>query len=170
MPNAGKAKRAAAVTVIFFCLQCSKTCGEGEQTRAIRCLNVDEYKRPETKYCDLATRPADRRPCNGGSCGLTPHRYQWQTAAWSKVRLHTGPLTLPLPVVHLAPPKRGHILAAILPARACSAGSRGRACVRNIASLQIPTCNTSQCPSFRLPFTGERAEPLRVFQVQLFSY
>lgn len=84
------------VIVVFSSLQCSHTCGAGEQTRAVLCVagNGDAGAKsavlPDNK-CDGAVRPTDKQRCDEGPCD----RPEWMTSDWSGVsltRLHTSTL------------------------------------------------------------------------------
>ncbi|XP_078343629.1 A disintegrin and metalloproteinase with thrombospondin motifs 9-like isoform X3 [Oculina patagonica] len=62
--------------------ECSKSCGEGTKTRAIRCLHQLEYK--GDMFCDIKTRPSEKQRCNKGECPPFLNVYYWQTSTWSQ--------------------------------------------------------------------------------------
>lgn len=47
-------------------LQCSRSCGDGVQTREVRCLTVDKQ---HSSACDLESKPAHEQACNTIPCG-----------------------------------------------------------------------------------------------------
>ncbi|XP_076464962.1 uncharacterized protein LOC143296873 [Babylonia areolata] len=49
--------------------QCSRSCGTGQRTREIKCL--DPQQRPSSQ-CPLADKPVSREACNTASCVTTP--------------------------------------------------------------------------------------------------
>ena len=52
--------------VLGLPLQCSATCGGGEQARHVMCVNQTSYER--SVGCSEADRPADERICNSQPC------------------------------------------------------------------------------------------------------
>lgn len=46
-------------------VQCSRSCGEGKQTREVRCLTADKQ---HSTACDLDSEPAHERSCNTIPC------------------------------------------------------------------------------------------------------
>lgn len=49
-----------------YVLQCSKTCGEGQQIRAIQCINITSETLASD--CDLSAKPAEIQSCNPDPC------------------------------------------------------------------------------------------------------
>lgn len=47
-------------------LQCSKTCGEGQQIRAVQCINITSETLASD--CDLSAKPAEIQICNPDPC------------------------------------------------------------------------------------------------------
>lgn len=47
-------------------LQCSKTCGEGQQIRAVQCINITSETLASD--CDLSAKPAEIQTCNPDPC------------------------------------------------------------------------------------------------------
>ncbi|KAJ7351111.1 A disintegrin and metalloproteinase with thrombospondin motif 9 [Desmophyllum pertusum] len=68
--------------------ECSKTCGEGTKSRAIRCLHQLEYK--GEMFCDSKSQPAKKQPCNKGACPPALNLYHWQTSTWSQCSSSCG--------------------------------------------------------------------------------
>jgi hypothetical protein len=74
--------------VLFSTLQCSSTCGAGEQTRQVQCVARNGDNGPITgvlsdNNCEGAVRPVDRQSCDDGPCD----RPEWMTSDWSGVSL-----------------------------------------------------------------------------------
>ena len=59
-------------------LQCSKTCGKGEQYREVYCYEVEGRTRVNEELCPASLKPKSRRGCNKAACP-----YSWQTDDWS---------------------------------------------------------------------------------------
>ena len=53
--------------ILFIMLQCSQTCGEGEMTREVVCLDKDRI----SQYCHYQDRPEAARECQEQLCGDT---------------------------------------------------------------------------------------------------
>ncbi|CAF94286.1 unnamed protein product, partial [Tetraodon nigroviridis] len=65
--------------------QCSRTCGEGFQYRAVRCWKMLSPGLDSSVYDSLCLshdlhKPASRKVCQGQSCGP-----QWEVSDWSEV-------------------------------------------------------------------------------------
>lgn len=67
------------------CLQCSVTCGSGEQTREVTCVGSGGMKLEEIS-CSALARPAAVRPCEMAAC---PRRISWHVGEWGLVRTNT---------------------------------------------------------------------------------
>lgn len=52
-------------SVFLSFLQCSRSCGDGVQTREVRCLAVDKQ---HSSDCDFESRPAHEQSCNTIPC------------------------------------------------------------------------------------------------------
>ena len=51
---------------LFFCPQCSRSCGKGLQVREARCLTPDKK---HSQGCDSSIKPAHEQFCNTIPCG-----------------------------------------------------------------------------------------------------
>ncbi|XP_046840031.1 A disintegrin and metalloproteinase with thrombospondin motifs 9-like [Xenia sp. Carnegie-2017] len=58
--------------------ECTKSCGDGRQSRVITCPEKD---RNSNDLCDSSQRPPTERRCNRGSCDSF---YVWKTGPWSQ--------------------------------------------------------------------------------------
>lgn len=68
------------------CLQCSVTCGSGQQTREVTCMGSDGTSLDETS-CSALLRPATVQRCEMASC---PQQISWHVGDWGLVNLmHT---------------------------------------------------------------------------------
>lgn len=60
--------------------ECSRTCGEGIQTRIYRCLKREDDNEVSEKNCSTVNKPEPLiRPCNLTAC----ERYEWRVSEWS---------------------------------------------------------------------------------------
>lgn len=84
---------------MLLCLQCSVTCGSGEQTRDVTCVGSGGMRLEETS-CSTLLRPAAVRPCEMAAC---PRQISWHVGEWGLVRAaktQTYVLSLRLNVKH----------------------------------------------------------------------
>ncbi|XP_062938647.1 ADAMTS-like protein 2 [Cynocephalus volans] len=70
--------------------ECSRTCGEGYQSRIVRCWKMLSPGFDSSVYSDLceatlAVRPEERKTCQNPVCGP-----QWEMSAWSECRAKCG--------------------------------------------------------------------------------
>lgn len=66
---------------VLLCLQCSVTCGSGEQTREVTCVGSGGVKL-EDASCSALFRPAAIRSCEMAAC---PRRISWHVGEWGLV-------------------------------------------------------------------------------------
>ena len=74
--------------ILIHSSACSKSCGEGVQTRTITCPEKDNNS---NDLCDKNNKPSLERPCNRGPCDSF---YSWKTGPWSKARDFSFPKTI----------------------------------------------------------------------------
>uniref|UniRef100_H0VBN1 ADAMTS like 2 n=1 Tax=Cavia porcellus TaxID=10141 RepID=H0VBN1_CAVPO len=70
--------------------ECSRTCGEGYQSRIVRCWKMLSPGFDSSVYSDLceaaeAVRPEERKPCRNPACGP-----QWEMSEWSECTARCG--------------------------------------------------------------------------------
>ncbi|KAG8509455.1 ADAMTS-like protein 2 [Galemys pyrenaicus] len=70
--------------------ECSRTCGEGYQVRAVRCWKMLSPGLDSSVYSDLceaaeAVRPEERKACRSPACGP-----QWEMSEWSECTAKCG--------------------------------------------------------------------------------
>lgn len=65
-----------------LCLQCSVTCGSGEQTREVTCVGAGGVKLEET-FCSSLSRPVNVQSCQMSACA---RRISWHVGEWGLVR------------------------------------------------------------------------------------
>lgn len=58
--------------------QCSKTCGGGQQTRTVSCINTNTGQRFDNGLCPSSKKPTTTQECNTEACPV----YVWYEAAW----------------------------------------------------------------------------------------
>ncbi|XP_011676907.2 A disintegrin and metalloproteinase with thrombospondin motifs 18 [Strongylocentrotus purpuratus] len=71
--------------------ECSRTCGDGFQTRMVSCVSLTgngEYHRQASDRCRGTVKPHTRQPCNLMEC---PLKVQWFISAWSECSRTCGP-------------------------------------------------------------------------------
>ncbi len=66
---------------MLLCLQCSVTCGSGEQTREITCVGSGGMRLEETS-CRTLLRPSAVRPCEMAAC---LKQISWHVGEWGLV-------------------------------------------------------------------------------------
>ena len=71
------------LTVAFFPMQCSTSCGPGHKTRSVGCVDAQGNKVDESlcKQKGRRRRPRSVKRCRKGQC---PH---WKAYKWTKVRV-----------------------------------------------------------------------------------
>ncbi|XP_070557592.1 A disintegrin and metalloproteinase with thrombospondin motifs 9-like [Ptychodera flava] len=70
--------------------ECSRTCGEGQQSRRVICqaLSEENWTIPgEVSGCDSNKHPESSRPCNNGQCESENF---WRTGSWSQCSRSCG--------------------------------------------------------------------------------
>lgn len=67
---------------LSLCLQCSATCGSGDQTREVTCVDSRGVKVDELS-CNHRLRPHTVQRCEAASC---PSQMAWHVGAWGLVR------------------------------------------------------------------------------------
>lgn len=65
--------------------QCSKTCGEGVQTRKVHCMDTVKENSVEEKQCSIERKPIAKRSCFNAPCGAT-----WEAEKWSECNSQCG--------------------------------------------------------------------------------
>lgn len=70
------------MTCVLLCLQCSVTCGSGEQTREVTCVGSGGMRLEETS-CSALLRPAAVQPCEMPTC---LRQISWHVGEWGLVR------------------------------------------------------------------------------------
>lgn len=71
---------------VRLCRQCSVTCGSGEQTREVTCVDSRGAKRDELS-CAHRLRPHAVQRCEAAPC---PARVRWHVGDWGLVRTRGG--------------------------------------------------------------------------------
>ena len=66
----------------YFKQQCSKSCGDGVQTRHVECMSMEDNS-VETKKCAEENKPVAERSCFNAPCGST-----WKISQWGEVSYH----------------------------------------------------------------------------------
>lgn len=66
--------------------RCTASCGGGERTRSIRCLNIDNNELEALKYCKPPA-PAASEKCNQHTC---PKEYNWRKGDWGSCSASCG--------------------------------------------------------------------------------
>ncbi|XP_072168736.1 A disintegrin and metalloproteinase with thrombospondin motifs 18-like [Diadema setosum] len=70
--------------------ECSRTCGDGYQTRMVSCVSQSgsgEYHRESSSRCRGSVQPHTRQPCSLDEC---PLKVQWFISAWSECSRSCG--------------------------------------------------------------------------------
>ena len=62
--------------------QCSKSCGDGVQTRKVECMSMEDNS-VESRRCSEEDKPNSVRTCFNAPCGST-----WKTTNWGEVSCH----------------------------------------------------------------------------------
>ncbi|XP_031824432.1 ADAMTS-like protein 2 [Sarcophilus harrisii] len=70
--------------------ECSRTCGEGQQARTVRCWRMLAPGFDSSVYDELCvaaglTRPVEKKPCRSKACGP-----QWELSEWSECSARCG--------------------------------------------------------------------------------
>ena len=60
-------------------MQCSVTCGEGQQLRLVECYNVTSQEKIPDQFCDGKSKPEELKLCQTMECPV------WVTSEWIKV-------------------------------------------------------------------------------------
>lgn len=47
---------------------CSKSCGEGQQSRVVACVRTTDYEPVDEQWCDAVSKPHPVRRCNVDAC------------------------------------------------------------------------------------------------------
>ncbi|XP_032997191.1 A disintegrin and metalloproteinase with thrombospondin motifs 9 isoform X4 [Lacerta agilis] len=72
--------------------QCTATCGQGYQMRAVKCVVGAYVSVVDDNECNAATKPTDAQDCETAPCRLRPgspetkqnsHRTQWRFGSWT---------------------------------------------------------------------------------------
>ncbi|XP_067397827.1 A disintegrin and metalloproteinase with thrombospondin motifs 9 isoform X1 [Emydura macquarii macquarii] len=82
--------------------QCTVTCGQGYQMRAVKCVVGAYVSVVDDNECNAATRPTDTQDCEIAACPLHPagpetkrsmpsmHRTQWRFGSWTPCSMTCG--------------------------------------------------------------------------------
>lgn len=65
--------------ILDVLLQCSVTCGEGQQLRLVECYNLTSQLKIQDQFCDAKSKPEELKVCKAITCPV------WVTSKWSKV-------------------------------------------------------------------------------------
>ena len=142
------------------CVQCSVTCGSGQQTREITCIGSGGMRLEETS-CSTLHRPLAVRPCEMAVC---PRLISWHVGEWGLVRTaetKNNAGTLSVAECEIMPVKIS-LCVSLQCTTSCGSGSRDRQvicsdqdrnlypaenCLANPKPSTVERCNTQPCYS-----------------------